>query len=195
MNVFPHTSLEPSLVAPHVISSRSIEATEKPSVDAELLLRGVIHSFGNLFQRILTKGELALDASSEDSMRSTLEFFIASSDVAILTVKNIQTLDRKSCFRREVELRWVLERATALLKIEAKKKSIELVISNAESVQANAEPYEIVQVTANLLLNAIQASPENSVIALCCQADGDEVVLSIKDKATGISPKLIPQVF
>lgn len=54
---------------------------------------------------------------------------------------------------------------------------------------------EVKQVLYNLILNAIQASPDGRPVHVCIIADGDQVQVSIRDQGPGIDPDVLPRVF
>jgi two-component system, sporulation sensor kinase C len=54
---------------------------------------------------------------------------------------------------------------------------------------------EVKQVLYNLILNAIQASPDGLPVRVCMAADRDEVQVAIQDRGPGIAPDVLPRVF
>jgi C4-dicarboxylate-specific signal transduction histidine kinase len=51
------------------------------------------------------------------------------------------------------------------------------------------------QVVANLLKNAVEATPEGDAVQLTITAAGDRVLVNVEDSGPGIRPDLIPQLF
>lgn len=51
------------------------------------------------------------------------------------------------------------------------------------------------QVVMNLLKNAIKYSPSNESISVTMSADGDTVMIRVRDSGVGISPDILPKVF
>ncbi|MYN06198.1 sensor histidine kinase [Pseudoduganella aquatica] len=59
----------------------------------------------------------------------------------------------------------------------------------------NGDAIRLVQVTANLLANAIKYSPPGSEIRVEAVRVGEELVLSVSDNGSGIEPGLLPRIF
>jgi CheY-like chemotaxis protein len=60
-------------------------------------------------------------------------------------------------------------------------------------VQADAT--RLVQVFVNLLSNAANYTPQGGAVALVCEVDGDEAVVSVRDSGVGIDPALRASIF
>jgi signal transduction histidine kinase len=59
----------------------------------------------------------------------------------------------------------------------------------------NGDAIRLVQVTANLLANAIKYSPPHSEIRVEAMREGEELVLSVSDNGSGIEAGLLPRIF
>jgi two-component system, OmpR family, sensor histidine kinase VicK len=64
-----------------------------------------------------------------------------------------------------------------------------------EDVIVNADKARITQVIANLFRNAINFTGEGGVISITADTENDQVVISIRDTGTGISPEIYPKLF
>jgi PAS domain S-box-containing protein len=58
-----------------------------------------------------------------------------------------------------------------------------------------ADSRRLMQVLVNLLTNAAKYSRQNRPIHLTATADGNEVVLRVRDEGVGIDPEMLPRVF
>ena len=58
-----------------------------------------------------------------------------------------------------------------------------------------ADPARLAQVISNLLTNAAKYTPSGGQIRITAQADGDEVVLSVRDSGIGIDADMLPRIF
>ncbi len=58
-----------------------------------------------------------------------------------------------------------------------------------------ADPLQIQQVLANLITNAVQAMPSGGKVAVDARADGEFVLLAVRDAGTGISPEVMSSMF
>lgn len=96
---------------------------------------------------------------------------------------------------KELEIETVLRSTLEMLNHELETKGIH--------VESRLEPLpplvghagKIGQVFFNLLLNAIQASPQGSTIVVRGQASGGTVVIEIEDDGCGIRPDDLPRIF
>jgi PAS domain S-box-containing protein len=103
-------------------------------------------------------------------------------------------------------------------KVQLRKESVELavVIHNAvetsqplieeaghqlaiavppEPLTLEADPIRLTQVISNLLNNAAKYTKENGQIWLTARAEGDEVVVSVRDNGIGIAAEHLPRIF
>lgn len=64
-----------------------------------------------------------------------------------------------------------------------------------EPAWVDADPTRLEQIIANLLDNALKYTAAGGSIAVTLRADGDEVLLSVRDSGAGISDELMPYVF
>jgi signal transduction histidine kinase len=101
---------------------------------------------------------------------------------------------------RPMDLARCIRDATAAVRPLAEARGV-VVISRAIShsttseAELQADPELLQQAIVNLLVNAVQASPEGA--AVCVQVDGaaDHVVLSIADQGDGIPPEAALRAF
>ena len=90
----------------------------------------------------------------------------------------------------------IFQNNLSLNKLNADRKHIELVFCHDEKIPVvMVDPSKMEQVLNNLIANALKFSPEGSRIEVCLRQTGDEIILSVKDQGTGISPELLPRLF
>jgi signal transduction histidine kinase len=58
-----------------------------------------------------------------------------------------------------------------------------------------ADPARLAQVISNLLTNAAKYTPAGGQIKVTAGAEGDDVVLSVRDTGIGIAPEMLPRIF
>jgi two-component system, NtrC family, sensor kinase len=95
-----------------------------------------------------------------------------------------------------VELGQTLEPVIRLMESTARKRQIEVVFSAdpVPVVFANAD--QLKQITLNLILNAIDASPAGANIQVALRAQNDEhAVLEVLDEGSGMSPETLDHIF
>ena len=83
----------------------------------------------------------------------------------------------------------IFHESRELIKFKAQKRKIEIVVHESESPQplANINATEIVQVVANLLANAVDASPNGSRIDIFTRTENDRVIVSVVDYGLGMT--------
>ena len=57
------------------------------------------------------------------------------------------------------------------------------------------DPEQVKQVLLNLLINAIQASPNHSEVVLSARSEDSKVVIQVKDQGCGIAPEDREKIF
>ncbi len=93
-----------------------------------------------------------------------------------------------------------IERASAQIALDASARHIDIardVSADLPSVAADAE--QIHQVLLNLLFNAVAASGDGDRVVIEARAEnrdrGAAVVITVRDRGTGIAPEVLPRVF
>jgi two-component system, OmpR family, sensor histidine kinase VicK len=66
---------------------------------------------------------------------------------------------------------------------------------NQKDVIVNADKARITQVIANLLRNAISFTEGGGLISITADTNNDQVIISIRDTGSGISPEIYPKLF
>ena len=89
--------------------------------------------------------------------------------------------------RAETDLNEVVRATVEMMGATARKHGVVLRASLAESpLVARVNASEIEQVLSNLVLNAVQASPQGGEVAVRAAADGDRAAIAIEDRGVGI---------
>lgn len=111
-------------------------------------------------------------------------------DVARLTRNKIEI--RKQL----VDLRHVLESAVEEVRpaIERRHQRLQNLLPN-EPLLVEGDPDRLLQIQANLLLNASKYTPEGGEIHLQAQGQDGEAILKVKDTGMGIAPEMLDKVF
>lgn len=90
----------------------------------------------------------------------------------------------------------VIDRVMALLVTEAERRHVQLVADgSAPAVSLDVDPEQITQVLFNVVLNAIQASPDGGRVVITQSAAGAHVILCIDDEGPGIPVEHVPRIF
>ena len=98
--------------------------------------------------------------------------------------------------RERVELASIvagaIEAAQPIIEVQGHELSLSL---PPESLLLDADPVRLAQVIGNLLTNAAKYTEANGHIWLAAWREGEQVVLSVRDKGIGIAPNMLPHVF
>jgi signal transduction histidine kinase len=101
--------------------------------------------------------------------------------------------------RRSVELGPIVEPIARLMDSTARKRGVEIVVSVQPGIPpVHADPDQLKQVILNLVLNAIDASPEGARVTLGLRtprAGRDRIVLEVRDEGPGIPPDKLKTIF
>jgi two-component system CheB/CheR fusion protein len=95
-----------------------------------------------------------------------------------------------------VELAEVVESAVEASQPFIAEAGHELTVDTPEEpIHLDGDPHRLAQVLANLLSNAAKYTPEGGRIWLTAEAQGDEVVISVKDTGIGIAAEMQERIF
>jgi PAS domain S-box-containing protein len=83
---------------------------------------------------------------------------------------------------------------TARPLVESRRQTLEVDVA-ADVGSVDGDQARLVQVVGNLLDNAIKYTEEDGRIRLTAHAEGDEVVIAVRDTGVGITADLLPYVF
>jgi two-component system sporulation sensor kinase A len=101
--------------------------------------------------------------------------------------------------RRSVDLGPIIEPIARLMDSTARKRGVEIVSQIQAGIPAvHADPDQMKQIILNLVLNAIDASPEGGRVMLALRTPRtgrDRVVLEVRDEGPGIPPDKLKSIF
>ncbi len=96
----------------------------------------------------------------------------------------------------EFDLERTVRDVVSLLTRVSRKRGIMIDVETHDQLPLVELPQgEVKQILYNLILNAIQASPDGLPVRVCIAADRDEVRVAVKDRGPGIAPDILPRVF
>jgi signal transduction histidine kinase/ActR/RegA family two-component response regulator len=78
--------------------------------------------------------------------------------------------------------------------MEAGRHSLEVEVPD-ERLSVDADPVRIAQVFGNLLNNASKYAEPGGLITVAMRREGDDAVVSVRDRGIGIEPEMLPHVF
>ena len=90
----------------------------------------------------------------------------------------------------------IIMQTVRLLSMEAERAHVELAVeADASELSARIDPLQIEQVLLNVVLNAVQASPDSSRVRIVESVAGPDVCVDVIDQGPGISPSHLLRVF
>lgn len=99
-------------------------------------------------------------------------------------------------FRQDVELQGVINEVLELQRPEAQRKKITLDSHLwAELIVVSGDPDRLTQVIINLIVNAINYTPENGTITIRLEKNNHDALLHIQDTGIGIAPENMGRIF
>jgi signal transduction histidine kinase len=97
---------------------------------------------------------------------------------------------------RPTSLHEVVERVTALLRVEAERRGVRLDVDRSATMpDVSIDALQIEQVLLNVILNAIQASPPGSCVRVTERLDRQEALIDVIDEGRGIPAEHLADIF
>jgi signal transduction histidine kinase len=174
------------------------------------LASGLAHELGTPLNVVLGRAEMiAADPEAPEEAREGARI-VAEQSRRMSTILR-QLLDfarRRPAHREPVDLRALARETVELLRPAARKRSVDLrLVEGMDPGRVSADAGQLQQVLTNLLLNALQASPEGSRVELSLGrerahpphgldgSEGEHAVLRVEDQGHGIAPAHLAHVF
>ena len=165
------------------------------------------HELRNPIQPILGISEILHSKAEYSTNREHLEVIVRNARKLHKLAEDILNVTKieKQSFRLNKELFSIKE--TILNAIQECKNQISRIDGNIDIIykpfdqefdiiSINGDKGKISQVIINLIINAIQfIEKENGLITIIGERKGNQILLSVKDNGTGISPEIFPKLF
>jgi signal transduction histidine kinase len=183
-----------------------LKATQQQVIQQERLsaigqmASGIAHDFNNTLTPILGFTELLLenDTLLEDKAetRRCLEMLRTSAKDAASVVSRLREFYRPADTDEEfpiVDLAKIVQQAVSLTEpkwraqTQAKGLTVEVAVELKASPFVAGEESALREVLTNLIFNAVDAMPEGGRIALEISIKGDDAVIHVRDRGTGMS--------
>ncbi len=94
-----------------------------------------------------------------------------------------------------VDIARVLEKSSALFGADAQARGVALEVHCEPMPPLAGDAGRLQQVTVNLALNALEATPSGGKVRLTCKRQGDEAELWVEDSGPGIPADVLPRIF
>lgn len=179
------------------------EIAVRANADKDRFVSIVAHDLKTPFSAVLGFSNLLkdnFDTYSDEQKKMQIEHINTSSKNIYQLFDNLLTWGRTKTGRIVAEpnqytIRENLLKTINLINITAKGKSIEIIEHIDDSFSVFADMNLVNTVVRNLLSNAVKYTPEEGVVEINSQVQGDYVVVSIKDNGLGISDELKKDLF
>jgi signal transduction histidine kinase len=165
-----------------------------------MLAAGIAHEIRNPLVAVKTFLDL-LPQRLDDR-----EFMSSFRDLSLAELKRVTNLitdllalgKSTTAERKAVELGATVEPVARLMESTARKRGVELRCTLARALPTVwADPDQLKQILLNLLLNAIEVSPNGATVTLDVRTPraSDTVVLEVRDEGPGIPPDQLKNIF
>lgn len=95
----------------------------------------------------------------------------------------------------KVNLKNVCDEVVMLLRAQASSRGIALQVTEQSVCLANVAESSLRQVLYNVIINAIDASPNNSTVQVCVSSEHDYALIDVIDQGKGINPEDLQKLF
>ncbi len=142
-------------------------------------------------------GILSRGQATQQSQRECLEILTKESQRLNKLLTNFLVFARPRLPRLQpVDVANLLQSVTALAQHAAADRQIKLQLALVTAIgDITCDPEQIRQLLLNLLLNAIQASPEKGSVMVATYMDQDVVQIEVRDEGEGIAAKDMERIF
>jgi two-component system, NtrC family, sensor kinase len=163
------------------------------------LAAGLAHEINNPLGVILCYAELLKQTASPEQSQD-LEVIISHTRKAREVLKNLLNFARPKVSRdRDTDIADLAEAVSTVFSPQAQKRGAVIRSTTNGSVpRVRVEPQVVEHILANLLLNGLDALPEQGgeiIVDTGYDGQAEEVVLTVSDNGSGIGPEILPRIF
>ncbi|PIF29943.1 phospho-acceptor domain-containing protein [Flavobacterium sp. 9] len=175
---------------------KTAERMDRLSILGEMTA-GIAHELNTPLGNILGFAELIKSNNTNPEIESDISIIINSVMHSREIVKKLMFFSCEMPQQLIVkEIKPIVTFALSFLNQNFQKKQIktELVFKN-DAIRAKVDSVQITQVLFNLLINAVYASPANSIIRIIVDSDPENLFITIEDQGTGIPESIKEKIF
>ena len=165
------------------------------------LAAGVAHEVNNPLQIILSRVQLLMMRNQDlKPLVQDLQLIEANVKRISRIIRSLLIFARHNSGEEDwklVEIMPLIGQTTELMRHLMDNAGIELTVTDEtpHSPVLYGNVGEIEQIFLNLLINALQATPQNGRISICARTVDSDVVIRVSDTGKGISPENISRIF
>ncbi|MDX1824129.1 MAG: HAMP domain-containing sensor histidine kinase, partial [Thiohalomonadales bacterium] len=155
-----------------------------------------ILSYSKLLKRSLQQQPDGIDKTQQQQMLADLQSLREETLRASDIIKGILNFARQvpPQYSRFTVQPW-LDNTLNLVRQTAKSRQIHLELSNSYEGELEGDRGQLQQALVNLLLNAIQASPADSIVRVDAQCEDEQLIIKVSDEGAGISEETLDNIF
>jgi signal transduction histidine kinase len=176
---------------------------EKLNASKDRLFSIIAHDLKSPFNSIVGFSELLAEQIRNNDYKAIQEYadiILQSSRDTLGLLSNLMDWSRSQTNRilydpAYLEIASVIEQVVLIFSNIASRKSINLSLNLTRDIFVNVDKNMIDTVMRNLISNAIKYSYQGGEILLTCEKHMDEVIVSVSDSGTGMSPDRIDILF
>jgi signal transduction histidine kinase len=159
--------------------------------------RSVAHEFGNLLTHIIGHAEIAQLSNNLSDVKNSIEIILKAGNTAASVLKNFRSLNENEVKQSEFKvytIHNIIDEALELMEFRFKRHNIKIIKNYQDSLSGELNKNSLIQVFANLFINAIHAMPKGGDIKIETLEKNDQLIINIIDSGSGISPEFINKV-
>ncbi|HMH12316.1 MAG TPA: HAMP domain-containing sensor histidine kinase [Edaphobacter sp.] len=191
MDVHTNHDLPPDLAS----AIEALRIAEERALEGQLALE-IMHEIKNPIEAL---GHLTYLADIEADKPNKVREYMRLADEQMSTIRRIvkQTLGfaKASDTPQPMELVVLTEAALRIHQRTIQEKNVRLIKDLPEGAVAHVYKGEILQVISNLIVNAIDALPDDGILCLRLRKRGNEVQLLVADNGHGIPHEHCDKIF
>lgn len=159
--------------------------------------RSVAHEFGNLLTHIIGHAEIAKMSDSFEDVKNSLDVILKAGHTANSVLKNFRSLNDDEPTHIEfkiININAIVEEALELMEFRFRRHNIKVDRDRLKDITAEVNKNSLVQVFANVFINAIHAMPDGGSISIDMKTETDRVIIQIRDTGMGIPEENLQRV-
>jgi len=173
-----------------------LERSQKMSLVGQIA-SGMAHEIKNPLASIKGAVEILSDKSTSEPDREEFNAIVQKEIKRInVSVTDFLEFARPSETKMmEVNLSKIVRSSIKQIQPQAGKRNIEIISNIEEPIAVNGDEEKLHQVMLNLLINAVDASPNATKLKVALNKDGETTFVSIEDSGEGISEENRDKIF
>ena len=159
--------------------------------------RSVAHEFGNLLTHIIGHAEIAKMSEDVGEIKNSLDIILKAGNTAASVLKNFRNLnanDESYVEFKIINLSSVIEEALELMEFRFRRHRINVSRKGLKDLSAEVNKNSLVQVFANLFINAIHVMPNGGYLEVSMEEVNSTVEIKVKDSGPGIPEENLEKI-